>query len=122
MAEQRRTTRSERSNGRGADKGSSSRRTSARSSGSRSKISARDVVEQVREELPPLLGRPVEEVLGVQRDDDQGWQVIVQVVELSRIPTSTDVLGAYVVDVDDDGELIGYRRRRRYTRSQTDED
>jgi Gas vesicle synthesis protein GvpO len=122
MAEQRRTTRSERSNGRGADKSSSSRSASSRSSGSRSKISARDVVEQVREELPPLLGRPVEEVLGVQRDDDQGWQVIVQVVELSRIPTSTDVLGAYVVSVDDDGELIGYKRRRRYTRSQTDED
>lgn len=122
MAEKRRTTRSRRSNGHGADEGSSSRSASSRSSGSRSKISARDVVEQVREELPPLLGRPVEEVLGVQRDDDQGWQVIVQVVELSRIPTSTDVLGAYVVDVDDDGELIGYRRRRRYTRSQTDED
>jgi Gas vesicle synthesis protein GvpO len=112
MAEQRRTTRSQRSNGRGADKSNSSRR----------RISARDVVEQVREEFPPLLGRPVEEVLGVQRDDEQGWQVIVQVVELSRIPTSTDVLGAYVVNVDDDGELIGYRRRRRYTRSQTDED
>ena len=122
MAEQRRTIRSKRSNGHGADKSSSSRSASSRNGGSRSRISARDVVEQVREELPPLLGRPVEEVLGVQRDDDQGWQVIVQVVELSRIPTSTDVLGAYVVNVDDDGELIGYKRRRRYTRSQTDED
>ncbi len=46
----------------------------------------------------------------------------VQVVELERIPRSTDVLGAYAVQLDEDGELIGYRRRRRYNRSQADED
>lgn len=87
----------------------------------RSGLSAREAVERVRDELPPLLGRPVEAVLGVQRDDD-GWQVTVQVVELARIPNSTDVLGAYEVTLDDGGELAGYRRRRRYSRSQADED
>ena len=50
-----------------------------------------------------------------------GWSPS-QVVELERIPRSTDVLGAYVVELDEDGELIGYRRRRRYHRSQADED
>jgi hypothetical protein len=76
----------------------------------------------VREEFPDLLGRPVESVLGVQRDDDGEWQVMVQVVELGRIPSSTDVLGAYVVNLGEDGELTGYQRRRRYVRSQADED
>ena len=122
MAEQRRTktqaaSRSSRSNG-----SRSESRTSSDRGASRRKMSARDAVQLVREEFPALLGRPVEEVLGVQRDDDDGWQVIVQVVELARIPSSTDVLGAYVVNLDDDGELAGYRRRRRYTRNQTDED
>jgi hypothetical protein len=64
----------------------------------------------------------VEAVLGVERDDDSGWLVTVQVVELERIPRSTDVLGAYAVTMDEDGELTGYRRRRRYNRSQADED
>jgi len=58
----------------------------------------------------------------VERQENDGWQVTVQVIELERIPRSTDVLGAYAVSLDDDGELTGYRRRRRYNRSQADED
>jgi hypothetical protein len=85
-------------------------------------LSAREAVQRVREDLPDLLGRPLESVLGVQRDDEQGWTVTVAVVELRRIPSSTDVLGAYTVTLDDDGELTGYQRRRRYNRSQADED
>ncbi len=96
-----------------------------RNGGSNGKrLSAREAVESVRDEFPGLLGRPVESVLGVERldDDDDGWLVTVQVIELERIPRSTDVLGAYAVQLDRDGELIGYRRRRRYNRSQADED
>jgi Gas vesicle synthesis protein GvpO len=85
-------------------------------------LSARQAVEHVRKEFPSLLGRPIEAVLGVERDDTDGWQVTVQVVELERIPRSTDVLGAYAVTIDNHGELLGYRRRRRYNRSQADED
>jgi hypothetical protein len=85
-------------------------------------LSGRDAIERVRRELPQLLGRPIEGVLGLERDDGSGWMVTVQVVELDRIPHSTDVLGAYTVTLDRDGELTGYRRRRRYYRSQTDEE
>jgi Gas vesicle synthesis protein GvpO len=90
--------------------------------GRRKGLSAGDVVQRVRDELPALLGRPLESVLGVQRDDEDGWLVTVAVVELRRIPNSTDVLGAYAVTLDDGGELTGYQRRRRYNRSQADED
>jgi hypothetical protein len=85
-------------------------------------ISARDAARAVREDFPELFGRPVESVLGVERDEDSGWTVTVQVVELERIPRSTDILGAYAVQLDSGGELVGYRRRRRYHRSQADED
>lgn len=92
--------------------------------GSRSnnRLSGREIVEQVRRELPALLGRPIESVLGFERSEDSGWMVTVAVVELSRIPHTTDVLGAYAVSLDDDGELLGYRRTRRYHRNQADED
>jgi hypothetical protein len=90
--------------------------------GRRKSVSARDAVQRVRDDLPELLGRPVESVLGVQRDDEDGWTVTVAVVELRRIPNSTDVLGAYTVTLDESGELTGYQRRRRYNRSQADED
>ena len=85
-------------------------------------LSARDVAQRVREDLPEVLGRPIESILGVQRSEDDGWEVTVAVVELSRIPNSTDVLGAYRVSLDGDGELQGYQRQRRYNRNQADED
>jgi hypothetical protein len=87
-----------------------------------SQLSAKEAIQQVRQDLPELLGRPVESILGVERDDDGTWQVMVQVVELARIPNSTDVLGAYVVTLEPGGELAGYMRRRRYQRGQADED
>jgi len=92
-----------------------------RSGNGNGRLSAREAVAAVRRDFPGLLGRPLESVLGVERSDD-GWRVTVQVVELERIPRSTDVLGAYAVELDESGELIGYRRRRRYNRSQADED
>jgi hypothetical protein len=90
--------------------------------GASGKLSAREAIERVRADFPALLGRPIESVLGVERGDDSGWQVTVQVVELRRIPQTTDVLGAYAVTLDKDGELLEYRRRRRYVRSQADDD
>jgi hypothetical protein len=86
------------------------------------RLSGSDVIALVRRDLPALLGHPIESILGLQRGDEDGWDVTVQVVELSRIPHSTDVLGAYTVTLDRQGELVGYRRRRRYHRNQTDED
>jgi len=89
---------------------------------SRTRMSGREAVEQVRRELPGLLGHPVDAVLGIEPDDSNGWQVTVQVIELSRIPHSTDVLGTYEVTLDKDGEVHSYKRRRRYYRNQADED
>ena len=83
-------------------------------------ISGREAIRQAREQLEEMMGRPVEAVLGMERDED-GWMVTVQVVELARIPNSTDVLGSYAVSVDDGGDVVGYRRTRRYYRSQADD-
>jgi len=86
------------------------------------RLSAREAAACVRRDFPALFGRPMESVLGIQRGEEDGWMVTVQVVELERIPHSTDVLGVYQVELDDEGELVGYRRQRRYHRSQSDED
>ena len=96
-------------------------RSGSGSSDEGSGLSGREVIQQAREQLEEMMGRPVEAVLGLERDDDDGWTVTVQVVELQRIPNSTDVLGSYSVAVNGDGDVVGYRRTRRYYRSQADE-
>ena len=88
-------------------------------SSSRDSLSALEAAEQAREHLAALLGRPVEAVSGVDRDHGN-WIVTVQVVELARIPNTTDVLGDYEAILDKNGEVVRYRRTRRYHRGQTD--
>jgi hypothetical protein len=85
-------------------------------------VSGRDAIDRARSEAADLLGRPIESVLGLEPDDSKGWRVTVEVVELERIPRSTDVLGAYVISLDKSGELTGARRERRYYRNQADEE
>ena len=76
-----------------------------------------ELARAARAQLADLTGRPPESVLGLRKDDD-GWKVSVEVVELSRVPSSTDLLGVYEVTLGDDGQLLGYARMRRYQRGQ----
>ena len=77
------------------------------------------IIARAVKDLSHLAGHPAEGVLGIAPTDD-GWLIEVELVELARIPSTTDVLGAYEVEVGDDGEIRTYRRVRRYVRSQTD--
>jgi hypothetical protein len=96
------------------------RESSRRGGASNGKVGARDVVKRAVEQISELTSRPVEGVLGVERSDDQ-WVVTLELLELRRVPDSTDVLASYAVALDDRGELQQYRRTRRYYRAQIEE-
>ena len=57
---------------------------------------------------------------GVEPSGD-GWLVTIDVVEDHRIPSSTDVLASYEAELGPDGDLIAYRRVRRYARGRGDD-
>ncbi|TML50400.1 MAG: gas vesicle protein [Actinobacteria bacterium] len=80
---------------------------------------ATETVQRARRQLSALLERPVESVSAFERMHD-GWLVTLEVVEVSRIPESTDVLASYELELDDDRKLRRYARVRRYSRSQAD--
>lgn len=68
--------------------------------------------------LAELTGRKAEAVIGLEKDDD-GWKVLLETVELRRVPSTTDVLATFEVGLDTDGELRGCRRVQRYSRGAT---
>ena len=106
---------------RSQSKSGSSRSQSKRSSASRSrrngKANPAELAQTARAHLAALTGRVPESVLAIHKGED-GWKVTVELVELRRVPTSTDLLGCYVVTLDDEGELVGYERTQRYQRGQ----
>jgi hypothetical protein len=49
-----------------------------------------------------------------------GWVVNVEVVEDRRVPSSGDILALYEAEMDVEGNLLSYRRIRRYRRGKGD--
>lgn len=85
-------------------------------------LSAGEAIRTAREVIVEMTGKPVEGISAINRSDEGGWAVCLDVLELGRIPSSTDLLATYEVCLDDDGGLVDMERRRRYTRNQVDEE
>jgi len=78
------------------------------------------MLERARSQVQDLLGEQPESVSGIVRSDGH-WSVMLEVVEVRRVPDTTDVLASYEVVLDNDGNLVGLERKRRYFRSQVEE-
>jgi hypothetical protein len=76
-----------------------------------------DLATQARDLLRSLRGIEAESVSGIVRTPN-GWTVTLEVVELRRIPESTDVLASYEIELDDEGRFLSFERGGRYSRSQ----
>jgi hypothetical protein len=72
-----------------------------------------------KEELEALTGLKAETVSSVQRQGEH-WDVTVDMIELHVTPNSRDVLAIYDVQIDTEGNILGYRRMGRYVRSQVE--
>jgi Gas vesicle synthesis protein GvpO len=70
-------------------------------------------------QITELTGKAPEGITGVEPAED-GWVVSVEVVEDRRVPSSTDVLATYEIEVDMAGDLVSYRRVQRYSRGHGD--
>jgi gas vesicle protein GvpO len=71
-------------------------------------------------QLSMLTNRPTEGVSRLEQEDE-GWFFQIEIVELDRIPDSTSVLASYETHTDEDGNVVSYKRTRRYTRNQAGE-
>ena len=78
-------------------------------------ITAAQAARAGQKQIAEMLGSTPEAVSGVE-PTEEGWLVTVEVVEDRRIPSSTDVLATYEVEVGPDGDLLSYRRTTRYSR------
>ncbi|WP_420710880.1 gas vesicle protein [Streptomyces sp. NRRL S-118] len=78
-----------------------------------------ETLRRASEQLTELTGMEAESVSSFQRTED-GWTLTVEVLELARVPDTMSLLASYEVQVDQEGELVGYRRVRRYERGRAD--
>ncbi|KWX62483.1 gas vesicle protein GvpO [Mycobacterium sp. NAZ190054] len=84
-------------------------------------LTAREAVALAREYVTEMTESGPVRMTSATPTDEGGWVVEVETVEDRRIPSSADILALYEVEIDFAGELLSYRRTRRYMRGQTAE-
>jgi len=85
-------------------------------------VEADKLIERAKRQVAQLTGLRAETVSSLARDGDERWIIRVEALELTRVPRTMDVLGTYEVTLSDDGELVGFRRRRRYHRASIEDE
>lgn len=101
------------------DPGTGDRGRARRRSARTAEITAAEAARAGMEQIAELTGKQPESVTGVEPAED-GWRVTVEVIDDHRIPSSTDILSTYETELTADGDLISYRRQRRYARGHGD--
>lgn len=89
--------------------------------GRNGRLSAAELSQAALMTVGQLTGYKPEAVTGLEWDGEF-WRVTVDALELARVPNTTDVIGSYVVQLDEQGTIRGYRRARRYQRGQAGEE
>jgi hypothetical protein len=81
-------------------------------------IMAREAAQIAPSYITEITGREPVQLTAIEPTDEGGWIVEVEIVEERRIPSSADMLALYEIELDADGELLGYSRNGRYMRTQ----
>jgi hypothetical protein len=118
----RRRDRDERGDdGRGGDRRSDDGRTRSRPRrrSPDGELSATDAAQIGVRQISELTGKRPEGITGIEPAED-GWVVGVEVVEDARIPSAADILATYEAELDMSGEMVSYRRVKRYSRGRGD--
>jgi hypothetical protein len=85
------------------------------------RLSASELSRAALTTVEELTGYEPEAVTALEWDGEF-WLVSVDALELERIPSTTDVIGSYVVQLDEKGALHGYKRTGRFVRGQPSEE
>jgi hypothetical protein len=77
-------------------------------------------MQRAAAQMVMLTGRKPDTVSAVEQTDD-GWRLEVELVELERIPATTNILATYEVELSEQGDVVSYRRVKRYFRNAAEE-
>jgi hypothetical protein len=84
--------------------------------------SLQEAAQSVKMQLAEALHKPANATISITKDGDH-WTAQVEVVEEEYLPgqqlkSMNDILGLYEVEMDMDGQLLNWTKRKTYKRSQ----
>ena len=71
--------------------------------------SMQELIEKAREELGKITGLELSTTLGAVKEE-KGWKITIEMVEKHSIPDQMDILAIYEVFLDDNGNMLEFKR------------
>jgi hypothetical protein len=84
-------------------------------------MNADEIIKKAQEDFARLSKIPVDGVIGLSKSEE-GWVVSLEGLERRAIPDTMDVLGLYEVRLDNEGNLLGFDRKKLRKRGETEEE
>ena len=81
--------------------------------------SMNEVIEKAREELSKITGLELSTTIGAIKEE-KGWKVNLEMVEKHSIPDQMDILAVYNVILDDNCNILEFKRERLRKRVDTE--
>jgi hypothetical protein len=76
------------------------------------------LAERAKQQLAEVTGfSPVAAVGGFK--DEEGWHITVDMLEMSRLPESTDIIGTYAVILDAEGNMVKFEKKQSRLRGES---
>jgi hypothetical protein len=82
-------------------------------------MNADEIIKKAQEEFARLSKIRVDGIIGLAKTDE-GWVVSLEGLERRAIPDTMDVLGLYEVRLDNEGNLLGFDRKKLRKRGETE--
>lgn len=78
-------------------------------------VAIAEMAERAKQQLAEVTGFKPVAVVASHRDA-KGWHLSVDMLEMARLPDSTDLLGTYEVDLDEEGNMLRFEKKRTHLR------
>ena len=78
-----------------------------------------ELAEKAKTRLERVTGLKASSVTGVAQEEGGHWMVTLEMLEKKSIPDAMDILGAYEVKMDEEGNVLDFARTRLRRRGDT---
>jgi len=80
-----------------------------------------ELAERAKEQLARMTGFKTVAIVGSYKDEE-GWHITADMLEMARVPPSTDIIGTYVAVLDENGDLVRFDKKRSRLRGESYEE
>jgi len=71
-----------------------------------------EIIENAKKGLSDMTEKEVNTVVGITKNKEKEWHIMLEILEKKSIPDAMDLLGLYDVLLDEKGNILNFERKK----------